>query len=57
MAASIFIHVLLPLKLKWEPVYSIQSPSVSVGDRVRVEFAGKEYVGVVTATDASEAAA
>lgn len=57
MAASIFIHVLLPLKLKWEPVYSIQSPSVSVCDRVRVEFAGKEYVGVVTATDASEAAA
>ncbi|MBQ8060400.1 MAG: primosomal protein N' [Bacteroidales bacterium] len=57
MADSSYIHVLLPLKLKWEPVYSVPSCSIAVGDRVRVEFAGKEYVGVVTDSDASEDAA
>ncbi|MBQ6254619.1 MAG: primosomal protein N' [Bacteroidales bacterium] len=60
MSALGFIQVLLPLRLKWEPFYSydpetVQSP-LTVGDRVRVEFGGKEYVGVVTVEDAAEGA-
>ena len=33
-----------------------QRPGISVGDRVRVNFAGKEYVGVVSASDAGKEA-
>ena len=55
-----YIQVLLPLRLKWEPFYSYseeQLPgSIAVGDRVRVEFGGKEYVAVVTAVDAEDEA-
>ena len=54
-----YIQVLLPLRLKWEPFYSYSEDSSSplvIGDRVRVEFAGKEYVGVVTVADAREGA-
>lgn len=60
MRASRFIQVLLPLRLKWEPLYSYAPDSLpsplTIGDRVRVEFGGKEYVGVVTVEDASEGA-
>ena len=56
-----YIQVLLPLHIKWEPFYSYTAGSLpsplSIGDRVRVEFSGKEYVGVVTVTDAREGAA
>ncbi len=47
-----FIQVILPLRLDWEPYYLVpeQTP-VEVGDRVKVEFANKSYVGVVSATD------
>lgn len=104
MTRGIFIQVILPLRLEWEPFYYVewvaseysetlrwlvnsaepqaeraatslssgstgivaadeesslgcgQQPIVSVGDRVRVNFAGKEYVGVVSASDAGKEA-
>ena len=43
-----FISVILPLKLEWEPCYSTTS-DLHVGERVRVMFAGKVYVGTVSA--------
>lgn len=56
-----FISVIVPLKLEWEPVYALggavkefctthgkESRNVAVGDRVRLRFAGKEYVAVVS---------
>lgn len=55
-----FIQVLLPLRLKWEPFYCYPeswSSHPAAGDRVRVVFSGKEYVGVVTEDDAGERAA
>lgn len=54
MSVTHYIKVLLPIKIRWEPLYS--SPDVSVGDRVKVEFGGKEYVGVVTEADACKEA-
>lgn len=82
MTGRIFIQVILPLRLEWEPFYyqeielsesagdasglfpvtSIGSVTerdkeqVRVGDRVRVNFAGKEYVGVVSMADAGKQA-
>ena len=41
-----YISVILPLKLEWEPCYWIEQ-DVHQGDRVRVSFAFKEYIGVV----------
>lgn len=47
-----YISVILPLKLEWEPCYYIDSSDdIEVGKRVRVKFAGKEYVGVVSGVD------
>ena len=47
-----YIQVLLPLRLEWEPFYLVpQEMELAPGDRVRVEFASKPYVGVVTAVD------
>lgn len=61
-----FISVIVPLKLEWEPVYALggavkefctthgkESRDVAVGDRVRLRFAGKEYVAVVSGVNAS----
>lgn len=52
MAELTYISVILPLKLDWEPCYSIPegmpAESVAVGDRVKVTFAGKAYSGVVS---------
>ena len=45
-----YISVILPLKIEWVPCYWT-SERVEVGSRVRVAFAGKEYVGVVDRTD------
>ena len=45
-----FISVILPLRLEWEPYYRT-SENLEVGDRVRVTFAGKEYIAVVSGTD------
>ena len=56
MSEICYISVIIPLKLEWEPCYSIirseaHESDVKVGDRVRVMFAGKEYIGVVSSTD------
>lgn len=48
-----FISVIVPLKLEWEPVYATAGLKVNVGDRVRIRFAGKEYVAVVSGVNAS----
>ena len=56
MSKKTFIQVILPLRLEWEPFYYLDGGSVCVGDRVRVNFAGKEYVGVVSVVDAGKQA-
>lgn len=82
MTGRIFIQVILPLRLEWEPFYYQEielsesagdasglfpvtstgsvterdNEQVRVGDRVRVNFAGKEYVGVVSMADAGKQA-
>lgn len=82
MTGKIFIQVILPLRLEWEPFYYQEielsesagdasglfpvtstgsvterdKEQVRVGDRVRVNFAGKEYVGVVSDVDSGEKA-
>lgn len=56
MTGRIFIQVILPLRLEWEPFYYIEGEAVCVGDRVRVNFAGKEYVGVISDADTGEKA-
>lgn len=49
-----YISVILPLRLEWEPCYTLPSgmdaAQVCVGDRVKVIFANKEYSGVVSKT-------
>lgn len=50
MSKKTYISVILPLKLEWNPCYSVPSGmETAVGDRVCVTFAGREYVGVVEA--------
>ena len=51
METQKFISVILPLKLEWEPCYSLPEDTydISVGQRVKVRFAFKEYIGVVSA--------
>ena len=82
MTGRIFIQVILPLRLEWEPFYYQEielsesagdasglfpvtstgsvterdKEQVRVGDRVRVNFAGKEHVGVVSMADAGKQA-
>ncbi len=82
MTGRIFIQVILPLRLEWEPFYYQEielsesagdasglfpvtstgsvterdKEQVRVGERVRVNFAGKEYVGVVSMADAGKQA-
>ncbi len=47
-----YISVILPLKLSWEPYYSLpETVSAEVGDRVAVSFAGRRYLGVVSGTN------
>ena len=48
-----YVSVILPLKLEWEPCYYLPAgigADVVVGTRVMVRFAGKSYVGAVSAT-------
>ena len=53
MSERIFIQLILPLRLEWEPFYFLSGETlVKVGDRVKVNFAGKEYVGVISVVDA-----
>lgn len=49
---KIFISVILPVKLDWEPVYYVPSgESVCAGNRVYVRFAGKKYLALVSVAD------
>ena len=46
-----YIAVILPRKLEWEPCYGVNPDTTGtplIGDRVRVNFAGKEYIAVVS---------
>ena len=45
--ADCYIRVILPLKLAWTPTYRAPD-GIPVGRRVKVIFARKEYVGVVS---------
>ncbi len=56
MTGRIFIKVILPLRLEWEPFYFVEGWSPRVGDRVAVDFAGKEYTAVVSDADAGREA-
>ena len=52
MPGKVFIQVILPLRLEWEPCYALpEGTGAHVGDRVRVLFAHQEYIGVVSAVD------
>ncbi len=52
MSETRYISVIVPLKLDWEPTYALpEDVRVSPGDCVRLKFAGKEYVAVVSGTD------
>ena len=56
MTGRIFIKVILPLRLEWEPFYFVEGWTPRVGDRVAVDFAGKEYTAVVSDADAGREA-
>ena len=48
-----YVQVILPLKLEWVPFYKAPQSEIQLGDKVRVRFSGKQYVGVVSnVTDA-----
>lgn len=50
MNEVLYISVILPLRLEWEPCYAVaKEAKIEVGDRVKVKFGAKEYVGVVSA--------
>lgn len=53
MITAYYISVILPLKLDWEPCYSlpdsVKAADVEVGSRVRVTFANRSYSAVVSA--------
>ena len=49
MAQKQYISVILPLKLEWIPCYGADM-EVGIGDRVKVQFANKEYIGVTHKT-------
>lgn len=52
MGQKTYISVILPLKLNWVASYFVpeEMGSVEIGDRVRVIFANRKYLGVVSAT-------
>lgn len=57
MTGTPYISVILPLRLEWEPYYSVPAKmfpdlagTIRTGDRVRVDFAGREYPAVVSRT-------
>lgn len=54
VAEKTYIQVIVPLKLDWEPYYVLdEGESVCVGDFVAVPFAGRRYIGVVSASGVS----
>lgn len=46
-----YVHVLLPLKLRWIPTYSTDLPLLR-GEAVKVMFSGRKYTGIVWEEDA-----
>ena len=54
MRQTAYVTVIIPLRLEWEPCYSlpdsIEPESIIVGDRVKVTFANRTYSGVISAT-------
>ena len=47
-----YITVLLPLKIEWEPYYSVpEGMEAMTGDWVNVVFANRSYQGIVTQTE------
>ena len=53
-----YIQVILPLRLEWEPCYSLPEDDIfsqeqklvpKIGDRIKVKFAGRNYIAVVSA--------
>lgn len=46
----IYISVILPLRLEWEPCYWTDMDDIRTGQRVKVRFAGRIYSGVVSGT-------
>ena len=50
MEKKTYISVILPLKLEWEPCYYVAGSDriPSVGERVKVIFSNKEYIGVIS---------
>lgn len=49
-----YASVILPLRLDWTPSYEIpQGETVSPGDWVRVDFAGRSYCGIIRETGIS----
>ena len=46
-----YVHVLLPLKLRWIPTYSTDLPLLR-GEAVKVIFSGRKYTGIVWEEDA-----
>lgn len=51
MGQKTYISVILPLKLSWEASYFVPEDmgQMEIGDRVRVIFANRKYLGVVSA--------
>lgn len=49
MPDRIYMNVIVPLKLEWEPCYFSTSGDIGIGSIVCVDFAGKEYYAVVSA--------
>lgn len=50
MHSAKYIQVILPLKLGWNPIYSVQE-EVSEGDRLLVSLMGRQYCGVAYKLD------
>ncbi len=52
MIQTMYISVVLPLRLEWIPCYSVpqEMEGINIGDRVKVLFANRRYTGVVCAT-------
>lgn len=50
MSGTTFIQVILPLRLDWIPFYRLpqNDGSVRMGDKVKVEFSGRNYIGVIS---------
>lgn len=53
-----YIQVILPLRLEWEPCYSLPEADIfsqeqkhvpAIGERIKVKFAGRYYIAVVSA--------